>query len=237
VPAAGIGKRMGVAIPKQYLPLAGMSVIVHALHTLLQHPRIQGAIVVIAAEDRWWPSVRLDCGKPLLSVTGGQERSHSVLNGLRALQAWARPHDWVLVHDAARPCLRRADLDKLLEALADDPVGGLLALPVRDTMKRADAQGRVIGTEDRNGLWHALTPQMFRLETLLTAAQRSMERGLAVTDEAAAVEHLGLQPRLVEGCADNIKITRPEDLALAEFFLARRNGSESDVDACSLTVQ
>ncbi|MCP5423647.1 MAG: 2-C-methyl-D-erythritol 4-phosphate cytidylyltransferase [Gammaproteobacteria bacterium] len=222
VPAAGIGKRMGLDIPKQYLPLGGLSVIEHTLDILLRHPRIQGVVVALGADDRWWPSLKLDCGKPLISVVGGPERCHSVLNGLTALHDWAQPDDWVLVHDAARPCLSRADLDKLLDELADDPVGGLLALPVRDTMKRADAQGRVIATEERAGLWHALTPQMFRLATLLAALRHSLEQGLIVTDEAAAVEAMGLRPRLVQGSADNIKITRTEDLALAEFFLTRR---------------
>lgn len=212
---------MGGAIPKQYLPLAGLSVIVHTLDMLLSHPRISGVAVAIGAEDSWWDSIRLATGKPLLQVNGGQERCHSVLHALHALQELAAPEDWVLVHDAVRPCLRSTDLDVLMDTLKDDAVGGLLATPVRDTMKRADADGRVSATVDRTALWHALTPQMFRLQILSRALEQALERGLLVTDDASAVEALGLAPRLVEGRADNIKITRPEDLLLAEFYLTK----------------
>ena len=210
---------MGGVIPKQYLPLAGLSVIVHTLDILLSHPRISGVAVAIGAEDGWWDSIRLDTGKPLLQVNGGQERCHLVLHALYALRELAAPEDWVLVHDAVRPCLRSTDLDVLMDTLKDDAVGGLLATPVRDTMKRADAGGRVSATVDRAALWHALTPQMFRLQVLSRALEQALERGLPVTDDASAVEALGLAPRLVEGRADNIKITRPEDLLLAEFYL------------------
>ena len=224
VPAAGAGKRMGSAIPKQYLSLLGRPVVACALATLLQHPRIDGVVVAVDAKDEWWPAVaaNLDATKPLLRATGGAERCHSVLNGLDVLRERAAPSDWVLVHDAARPCLCPADLDRLLAELADDPVGGLLAVPVRDTLKRADPAGRVAATVDRSRLWHALTPQMFRLGVLRDALRAALARGLLVTDEAAAMEAAGFAPRLVEGRADNLKITRPEDLALAEFFLARR---------------
>lgn len=221
VPAGGVGRRMGAALPKQYLPLAGFSIIVHALHTLLQHPRISGAVVVTGVGDIWWERIRLAPEKPLLQATGGEERCHSVLNGLQALAAWAAPDDWVLVHDAARPCLLAADLDRLMTTLQDDPVGGLLAVPVRDTLKRADPEGRVCATVDRADLWHALTPQMFRFNLLRDALQDALARNLLVTDDAAAMEAAGWAPRLVEGRADNIKITRPEDLALAEFYLRR----------------
>lgn len=223
VPAAGAGRRMGSAIPKQYLPLAGQSVIAHTLDTLLHHPRLAGVVVAISADDEWWPEIAAGrvTDKPLLVVTGGVERSHSVLNGLDALSERAHPDDWVLVHDAARPCLCVADLERLLTELADDPVGGLLAVPVRDTLKRADAAGRVAVTVDRSSLWHALTPQMFRLGLLRDALRKALTRGLMVTDEAAAMEAAGFTPRLIEGRADNLKITRPEDLALAEFYLTR----------------
>jgi 2-C-methyl-D-erythritol 4-phosphate cytidylyltransferase len=223
-PAAGAGKRMGSLIPKQYLPLLGRPVILHTLDTLLRHPRLAGVAVAISAGDEWWPEVaaELTTVKPLLVVTGGAERCHSVLNGLEALREQADPADWVLVHDAARPCLTAGDLDRLIETLADDPVGGLLAVPVRDTLKQADDAGRVATTVDRSRLWHALTPQMFRLGMLHDALRAALARGLLVTDEAAALEAAGFAPRLVEGRADNLKITRPEDLALAEFFLSRR---------------
>ena len=224
VPAAGVGKRMGSAIPKQYLPLIGRPVIAHALATLLNHPRIAGVVVAIGAEDEWWPTVAAEFAvvKPPRVVTGGAERCHSVLNGLEALREWAAPSDWVLVHDAVRPCLAAGDLDRLLTELVDDPVGGLLAVPVRDTLKQADDAGRVVATVDRSRLWHALTPQMFRLGMLHAALRAALARGLLVTDEAAAMEAAGFAPRLVEGRADNLKITPPEDLALAEFYLTRR---------------
>ncbi len=223
VPAAGIGQRMGVAIPKQYLPLAGRPVIAHTLETLLRYPPLAGVVVAIGADDAWWPEIaaNLNAVKPLRVVIGGAERGQSVLNGLEALREWADPDDWVLVHDAARPCLSTTDLDRLLAELADDPVGGLLAAPVRDTLKQADATGRVATTVDRSRLWHALTPQMFRLGLLRDALRDALARGLPVTDEAVAVEAAGFAPRLVEGRADNVKITRLEDLALAEFYLMR----------------
>lgn len=225
VPAAGAGRRMGSTVPKQYLPLLGRPVIAHALTILLDHPRIDGVAVAIDASDEWWPTVvaDLDAAKPLLSARGGAERCHSVLNGLETLRERAAPNDWVLVHDAARPCLTPADLDRLLSELADDPVGGLLAAPVRDTLKQADSAGRVTATVDRSRLWHALTPQMFRLGMLHDALRAALARGLLVTDEAAAMEATGFAPRLIEGRMDNLKITRPEDLALAEFFLSRRS--------------
>jgi len=219
LPAAGVGRRMGAAIPKQYLPLAGRRVIDHALLILLQHPRIDGAVVALSADDHWWDEMQPDVDKPLLRAVGGGERSQSVLNALAELAKLAAADDWVLVHDAVRPCLNSADLDRLIDTLQADPVGGLLAVPVRDTMKRADAVGRVCATVERADLWHAQTPQMFRLGALTTALQQALAQGLNITDEASAMEAAGLAPRLVEGRADNIKITRPEDLALAEFYL------------------
>lgn len=229
VPAAGVGKRMGSVIPKQYLPLAGRPVIAHALDTLLHHPRIIGLVVAVGAEDEWWPHVAagLATDKPLWVVVGGAERRHSVLNGLEALQRQADPMDWVLVHDAARPCLAHDDLDRLLTELADDPVGGLLAAPVRDTLKQADESGRVAATVDRSRLWHALTPQMFRLGLLQDALNAALAQGLPVTDEAAAMEAAGFAPRLIEGRADNLKITRPEDLTPAAFYLSCRSGGQA----------
>jgi 2-C-methyl-D-erythritol 4-phosphate cytidylyltransferase len=145
-----------------------------------------------------------------------------VLNGLQALQQQAQPDDWVLVHDAARPCVRQADLEKLMTELAHHPVGGLLAVPVRDTMKRADAKLEIVETVNREGLWHALTPQMFRLEALSNALQSLLSRGEHVTDDAQAMEKMGQRPVLIEGHADNIKITHPQDLSLAELYLQQQ---------------
>lgn len=210
---------MATCVPKQYMALAGLPVITHSLNALLQHPRLKGLVIVLHPQDTWWNETSITTDKVLLTVLGGQERCHSVLNGLTALQQYVKKNDWILVHDAARPCLRSSDLDALMDELYQDPVGGLLAIPVRDTIKRADSNGRVTATVDRSDLWHALTPQMFRFEVLISALDQAINRHLAITDEASAIEAAGLAPRLIEGRADNIKITYPEDLALAEFYL------------------
>lgn len=222
VPAAGIGRRMGAEVPKQYLPLGSRTVLEHTLDALYSEPRIRGVCVVHGVDDPYWGTLDYPAPRPLFEAPGGAERSDSVLNGILNLLGQAAPEDWVLVHDAARPCLRREDIARLIDALSEDEVGGLLAVPTRDTMKEADDRGRVVATLDRSVIWHALTPQMFRLQTLHEALVRARDDDRPVTDEASAVEHLGLKPRLVEGHADNLKITRPEDLALAEFHLQRQ---------------
>jgi 2-C-methyl-D-erythritol 4-phosphate cytidylyltransferase len=219
VPAAGVGRRMAIAFPKQYLELKGQTILEHTLGRLLDHPQIRGVCVAISAVDTWWPKTRFVGHPGLRAVTGGSERPHSVLRALDALAGQAPADDWVLVHDAVRPCVRAADIDRLVSTLSQHPVGGLLGVPVRDTLKRADAQGRLIQTVDREGLWHALTPQMFRLGELRLALRRALAAGCLVTDEASAMELAGWQPQMVPGHPDNIKITRMEDLALASFFL------------------
>lgn len=223
IPAAGVGRRMGADIPKQYLPLGGKTVLEHTLDALACHPDIDGLVLVLGADDPRAATLpeRVQ-GKPLLLATGGAQRSDSVSSGLERLAGQADDQDWVLVHDAARPCLRQQDLDRLIEALRDHPVGGLLGVPVRDTMKRAAAGNAVRETVDREGLWHALTPQMFRLGALREALRMAQARGLPVTDDASAMELAGHAPVLVEGHGDNLKITRPEDLALAEFHLRQQ---------------
>jgi 2-C-methyl-D-erythritol 4-phosphate cytidylyltransferase len=210
---------MGAGLPKQYLQLLGRAVIAHALDRLAGHPRIAGSVVVLAREDRYWDALAPAPLPRPRRVDGGAERHHSVLNGLEALVNDAAADDWVLVHDAARPCVRREDVDRLMDVLADHPVGGLLGLPVRDTMKRADADGGVRETVSREGLWHALTPQMFRFGLLRSALREAVAGGRLVTDEAQAMELAGHTPRIVEGSPDNIKVTHPRDLALAELFL------------------
>ncbi len=219
IPAAGVGKRMNADRPKQYLPLGSKTVIEHTLHRFIVHPAIAGVVLALDADDSYWASLHITVDKPLDTVTGGRERCHSVLNALVHLGNFLGEDDWVLVHDAARPCLTQPDLDILLDTLGNDPVGGLLATPVRDTIKRADRDLRSQATVDRTHLWHALTPQMFRLGLLTRALQQSLADDFLVTDEASAIEHIGFKPRLVEGRADNIKITRPEDLAVAEHYL------------------
>ncbi len=225
IPAAGAGRRMGGATPKQYLELAGRPVIEHVLARFVDHPWIAGTLVVLDPSDDRWEGTSYAGHPRVHRAEGGAERCHSVLNGLDALAALASSDVWVLVHDAARPCLRPADLERMLETLADDPVGGILAVPVRDTMKRADGSGRIGATVDREALWHALTPQMFRLGVLREALSAVVGAGDLVTDEAEAVERMGRAPRLVEGHADNLKVTRPEDLSLARFFLESQGRS------------
>ncbi len=226
VPAAGKGARMGSEVPKQYLRLRGRPVIAHTLARLLQNDRLQRIAVAIAADDQRIAGVVGEFSPQVFTVQGGAERRDSVLAGLHALSAFADAEDWVLVHDAARPCVRAEDIDAMLDALGDSRDGGLLGVPARDTLKQCDPQGTVAATLDRNSIWHAFTPQMFRLGQLRAALEHSLARGIPVTDEAQAIELSGGQPRMITGAADNIKITRPQDLALAAAFMAAQ---ENDV--------
>ncbi len=220
VPAAGSGSRFGAEKPKQYLDLLGRPLIFHTLAALCACPDIERVWVVLAPDDPWWPRYDWsELGAKLETVRcGGATRAESVTNGLQAAAMVATDDDWVLVHDAARPCLSPAMLDALFADLANDPVGGILAVPVADTLKRADAEQRVGATEPRDGLWQAQTPQMFRYGLLCDA----LEKCQAVTDEAGAVEALGLKPKLVRGDATNLKVTYPADLPLAAMILRAR---------------
>lgn len=218
VPCAGVGQRAGAGVPKQYAQLAGRSVVAHSVAALAAVPRLVHIMVVLSAADESFDrAVPADQrARLLVRRCGGATRAASVSNGLAALrEAGAAEHDWVLVHDAARCLLRAAWVDRLIDECLPDAVGGLLALPVADTLKRS-AQGRSTGTVDRSVLWAAQTPQMFRLAPLQLALAAA---GEAVTDEASAIETQGLQPRLVRGDARNIKLTWPEDFALAEGLL------------------
>lgn len=216
MPAAGVGRRFGAERPKQYAPLCGRTVIEWALAPFLTDPRCGGAVVALAQDDPCWTAIALPT---VIVAAGGQERSHSVRNGLAALADRANRNDWVLVHDAARPCLQRRDLDRLLSELATHAVGGILATPAADTLKRADASRDVQQTVDRAGLWRALTPQMFRYGRLCDALDRAHAAGRIPTDEAQAIEWLGDRPKLVEGAAANLKITSAADLAIAAALL------------------
>jgi 2-C-methyl-D-erythritol 4-phosphate cytidylyltransferase len=223
IPAAGIGRRMGVAQPKQYLTLRGKTILEHSIARLAGHPRIEGVMVALSSQDELWSTLKLShINKPMYTTDGGAERADSVLNALIALSKYATEQDWVLVHDAARPCLRNDDIDRLIQQLISHPVGGLLGLPVADTMKRTNAQGEIIATVPREHLWRALTPQMFRLGVLRDALQQASSRSLHITDEASAMEAAGYTPVMVEGHPDNIKITRPEDLVLAQMYLEQQ---------------
>lgn len=221
IPAAGRGSRFGGDIPKQYLEVCGKPLIAHALEALLSHPRVAGAVVALAADDDRWPGWEALAGKPVLRCIGGSERADSVLAALRALPATVDDAALVLVHDAARPNLRADDIERLIAAADIHPDGALLAAPVRDTLKRADAQSCVAATEPRDGLWRALTPQAFPRAALTSALERARDAGFVVTDEAMAMERTGARPFLVEGREDNLKVTTPADLALAQYLLSR----------------
>ena len=221
VPAAGSGRRFGGGVPKQYLQAAGKPLIAHALEALLAHPQVDGAVVALAAGDPLWPGWTTLHGKPVVACIGGGERADSVLAALQALPAEAGEQELLLVHDAARPNLCAEDITKLIDAAATHADGAILAAPVRDTLKRAGDDVCIASTEPRDRLWRALTPQAFRRDLLRRALESAQADAIVATDEAMAVERLGLHPALVEGREDNLKVTTPADLALAEFLLAR----------------
>jgi 2-C-methyl-D-erythritol 4-phosphate cytidylyltransferase len=220
VPAAGRGARVGGDRPKQYQWLAGRPLILHTLERLAAHPQVAGLMVTLAAADPYWPGIDMLHGKPVWTAIGGAERCDSVLAGLCALPSSVAESDFVLVHDAARPCVRTADISRLIELAALND-GGLLGAPLRDTLKRVDAQGCSELTEPREQRWRAFTPQMFRRAQLSAALRQAAQRGAMVSDEAMAMEQAGFAPLLVEGAEDNIKVTTAADFALAEFLLAR----------------
>ncbi len=263
---------MQAAVPKQYLPLLGRPVILHTLERLCSHPRIRGVLVGISRQDDHWQTLAADLKRLpnfLGKYTGGETRAQTVLNGLKELIKHAKPDDWVLVHDAVRPCVRHEDIDQLISIVTggqskkspspfkggeaekgkgpvdlfpaerahttlvrpgweqgkgEGVVGGLLAFPVSDTVKRVDNAGRVIETVKREGLWRAATPQMFQIKSLTQALEKAMGQGSEITDEASAIEAAGGHPSVVACHSDNIKITLPEDIALAELYLKQQQG-------------
>lgn len=216
VPAAGFGRRMQTECPKQYLSIGQKTILEHAVDALLAHPRLSRVIIAVSPGDERFARLPLAQHPQITVVNGGAERADSVLAGLKA----AGDAQWVLVHDAARPCLHQDDLNRLLQLSETSRVGGILAAPVRDTMKRAEPGKTAIAhTVERNDLWHALTPQFFPLQLLHDCLTRALNEGATITDEASALEYCGFHPELVAGRADNIKVTRPEDLRLAEFYL------------------
>ncbi|MEJ7745877.1 MAG: 2-C-methyl-D-erythritol 4-phosphate cytidylyltransferase [Luteimonas sp.] len=222
IPAAGRGARFGGDMPKQYLEVAGEPLIEHTLRALLAHPTVEGAVVVLAEDDAHWPGWNSFADKAVITCIGGDERADSVLAGLAALPESVRIDDFVLIHDAARPNLCLDDLDQLLERGRNDPVGAILASPVRDTLKRAGDDGGIDATEPRERLWRAFTPQLFRRLQLTRALESARDAGVVVTDEAMAMERQGLRPLLIEGADDNFKITTAADLQRFAFVLAGR---------------
>jgi 2-C-methyl-D-erythritol 4-phosphate cytidylyltransferase len=212
---------MGADRPKQYLPLCGRPILQCTLERLDSYGPLRGIFVGVAPDDPYWPTLP-HLPKVLGTFAGGQERAHTVLNGLKNLLPHAAPQDWVMVHDAVRPCVRHRDIDKLLSAVHGHPDGGLLGLPLADTVKRVDSLAQVVETVSRDGLWRALTPQLFPVARLRHALESAVRQGITITDEAAAVEMDGGHPRMVAGHADNIKITLPADIALAEMVLKQQ---------------
>ena len=219
LPAAGIGRRIGSNTPKQYLPVNGVPIISLTLQRLASVSAIKKIIVVIHPEDNNWKELSLEVDKNLECVLGGQERQQSVLNALLALDDEANADDWVLVHDAVRPCVEVSDIEKLIIALRTHNVGGLLGYTLDNTLKQVTGEQEVQTTIDRNNYWNALTPQMFRYGLLKEAMERVEAQGLTITDEAAAMEFMGYRPRMVEGSKLNIKITHESDLVLAGMIL------------------
>ena len=225
IPAAGVGSRMQADRPKQYLSLNGKTILEHTIDALLNHPLIDDVIVAISQGDEYFDQLGLR-QKPIRVVEGGKERADSVLNGILSLDE----NDWALVHDAARPCVDDADISNLLSLIgSEDVTGGILATPVRDTMKRVKPLSNIIShTEDRDGLWHALTPQLFPAMLLKRALQEGLAQGVSITDEASAMEFAGHSVAMVSGSPANIKITHPADLPLAEFYLKQKLSAQGD---------
>ena len=223
VPAAGTGVRSGLDIPKQYQLLLDKPMLHHVLDVLSSHPDIDGVCLVLSVEDTRWVGIHKWHSKTLRTCVGGVERSESVLLAITSLQDVLGKEDFVLVHDAARPCLRFEDLNNLIEQASQHPVGALLAGKIKDTVKRSDQESQVEGTLDRSLLWRAFTPQMFSAISLQRALQHAKQEGVQITDESSAMERLGLSPLLVEGSDDNIKVTLASDFALAEAILSARN--------------
>ncbi len=222
IPAAGVGKRMKADRPKQYLPLLEKTVIEHTLCCFSNHKAIVGIIIALHPNDPYWEELNINLSIPYFVTKGGKKRSDSVLNALQMMQHELQldANTWVMVHDAARPCVLKIDIDKLITTCLDgNTVGGILAKKASDTMKRAKANDSILFTEDRENLWHALTPQMFRLKPLSDALEQALVKNIVITDEASALESSGESPLLIESSGSNIKITHPDDLALAEFLL------------------
>ena len=227
VPAAGIGSRMQSDRPKQYLLLNDQPVIFHTLSRLANHPRIEGIVIALSANDPYWPSLNLPPHWQIHTTIGGVERADSVSNALQFLQTLTENDPWGLVHDAARPCIRHSDIDEMLQQLGNDPVGGILGVALTETVKRVDENNTIQATVDRSGLWRAATPQMFRLNVLSEALSQSKQASIRITDEASAMEFMGYNPKMIAGHADNIKITLPQDLALAALFLQQQENGEA----------
>ena len=219
IPAAGVGKRMGVDKPKQYIEVNGKTILEHTIHCFIEREEIEKVVVAISATDEYWPELDISKNEKVITAPGGVERYQSVFNSLKELQGKADNNDWVMVHDAARPCLSQSTIDRLIIELREHEVGGILAMPCRDTMKRSNDAGEIIDTVERESLWHAQTPQMFKYEKLYSAINDVLEKDIVVTDEAMAIELSGFKPLMVTGQQENIKITHKDDLKYLDTYL------------------
>lgn len=223
IPAAGSGSRMQSSVPKQYLSVLGKTILEHTLSVFTESDFIQQVMVCLPENDTVFDSLNLLDSNKVTTTPGGDSRARSVFNGLQAINADA--NDWVLVHDAARPCFTQKLLGTLIEELADDEIGGIMAMPAKDTLKLSDPDNRINTTVDRSTIWQAQTPQMFRYHLLSEALSLALKQSVEITDEASAIEWAGYQPKLVVGEASNLKVTTPDDLALVEFLLSNKNGT------------
>lgn len=227
LPASGIGSRMKQSVPKQYLPFLNNTVIETTLNRLLSFESIAGAVVVLNKNDDYWSSLEYTHAKPVILAEGGSERFESVYSGVQKLQQFSKDTDvWVMIHDAVRPCVTHEDLQKLVDASNDSPMGLFLSQPVADTLKQADENLNCVATVDRSHLWRAFTPQVFPLQLILKALHHIIESKIEVTDDVSAVESLGLSPKIVVGRSDNIKITYPQDLAVAEVLIENQKNKK-----------
>lgn len=220
IPAAGVGTRMGVDKPKQYISVNDKSIIEHTIDCFINRDEIEAVVVAISKADDYWSTLAIAKHEKVITAPGGDERYQSVFNGLNALHEKAEDNDWVLVHDAARPCLSQSAIDRLMINLRTHDDGGILALPCRDTMKRANESGEIVDTVEREFLWHAQTPQMFKYKNLYSAIEKILNENIVVTDEAMAMELSGFKPMLVQGHQENIKVTHKEDLQYLEHYLS-----------------
>jgi 2-C-methyl-D-erythritol 4-phosphate cytidylyltransferase len=222
IPAAGIGARMGAGKPKQYLMLGDKTILEHTVSRILTLPNLSGVVVALSADDTHWKSLNIFQNPLVHTALGGENRADSVLNGLEYLKDKVHERDWILVHDAARPCVTLSSIKKLCDELADSEVGGILSVPVSDTIKHVTNKNKIQTTVDRSPLWQAQTPQMFRYQLLRDCLSQAIANNKNITDESSAVELCGYKPQAIEGRSDNIKVTRPDDLLLAEFILQQQ---------------
>ena len=227
VPASGVGARMQGAVPKQYLQLCGKSILEHTLDRLLSFKQIGGVVLVLREEDRTWQTLNYQSRKPLITATGGEERQHSVFSGLLKLLEIETADPLVMVHDAVRPLVSHQDLERLIKSAKHNPAGAILGVPVSDTLKRQDDHANIAETVERSGLWRAFTPQLFRAKLLLKSFEHVSKNNLPITDDAAAIEALGMRPALVECSAQNIKITHPQDLELATQIMLQQQAQDN----------